>query len=95
MRSFVARISAVGMALVVAGFLAPQAATASAAPRSFSDCMDIAVEHDADVWIAHDACESTSITACYRIFRDEYGRQEWALRACKARDDQRSDASAS
>ncbi|NUT48982.1 MAG: hypothetical protein HOV94_16990 [Saccharothrix sp.] len=74
----------VGLAMVLAGVVVPQAA-AAAEPRSFADCVGIAVEHGADLRIAHDACESDSLTGCYRIFRDEYGRQEWALEACKAR----------
>ncbi|WP_147455065.1 hypothetical protein [Saccharothrix australiensis] len=74
-----------GIALVVAGALLPQAASAATTPRGFGDCMDIAVENDADVWVAHHACDSDSLVTCYRIFRDAYGRQEWALRACRTR----------
>ncbi|XVV06051.1 hypothetical protein ACQPW3_11955 [Actinosynnema sp. CA-248983] len=78
----------VAFALAAAGFAVPQVASADTPVRSFSDCMDIAVgENDADPWIARDACDSDSLTTCYRIFRNEYGRQAWALEACQARDD--------
>ncbi|MEU7530562.1 hypothetical protein AB0A74_32875 [Saccharothrix sp. NPDC042600] len=71
------------VALALAGVVAPHA---GAAARDYGDCMDIAVgENDADPWIADDACSSKELTTCYRIFRDEYGRQQWALDACKAR----------
>ncbi|XVS62216.1 hypothetical protein ACQPYE_28635 [Actinosynnema sp. CA-299493] len=74
--------------LLGAGVLTSGPATAAPAPRDFGDCMDIAVdEHDADPWIAHDACGATELTTCYRIFRDAYGRQPWALEACRARTD--------
>ncbi|MEV0676024.1 hypothetical protein AB0I60_05815 [Actinosynnema sp. NPDC050436] len=86
-----ARISVVGFALAIAGALAPQAGAATAPPRSFGDCMDIAVEH-ADVWVAHDACDAKSTVDCYRIFYKEYGRQEWALRACQARNNEDHDS---
>ncbi|KOX20085.1 hypothetical protein ADK67_31585 [Saccharothrix sp. NRRL B-16348] len=80
------KVLSTGLLLAAAGVLAPGTATAAPAPRDFGDCMDIAVgEHDADPWIAHDACDSPELTTCYRILRDAYGRQPWILDACKAR----------
>ncbi|MBB5803025.1 hypothetical protein F4560_002793 [Saccharothrix ecbatanensis] len=77
-----------GLLLAATGVLAPGAATAVPAPRDFGDCMDIAVgEHDADPYIAHDACDSAELTTCYRILRNAYGRQPWVLEACQARTD--------
>ncbi|MFE0019441.1 hypothetical protein [Amycolatopsis sp. NPDC059021] len=75
-------------ALVLAGALAAApAATAAITPRSVPDCVNYAVdEGEADVDIAFQACTQSSLLDCYRIFRDEYGRQEWALEACKQRD---------
>jgi hypothetical protein len=85
MKAFLSRTSVVALALAAAGAWLPQTASATTAPRGFPECMDIAVDNGADVWIAHEACTSDSLTACYRVFRDEYGRQQWALDACKAR----------
>ncbi|MFC3452675.1 hypothetical protein [Amycolatopsis speibonae] len=77
-----------GLALASAVVVVPQAAAATPAARTVADCMDIAVvEHDADPWIAHDACDAAELTTCYRIFRNAYGRQLWALEACRARTD--------
>ncbi|MFI7115858.1 hypothetical protein [Amycolatopsis sp. NPDC049868] len=72
-------------ALLLAGTMAA-APVATAAPRSVSDCVDYAVdEGGAAVTIAYKACTDDSILGCYRIFRDHYGRQAWALEACKRR----------
>lgn len=76
---------AVGAALLVAGVVAPEAV---AAPRGFDDCVEIAVGNGADWEVARSACGSDSLLGCYRVFRDEYGRQQWALDACKARTDE-------
>ncbi|WP_406633787.1 hypothetical protein [Amycolatopsis sp. WGS_07] len=78
-------------ALALAGLMAaaPVATAASVpvAPRSVPDCVEYAVaEGEADLDIAFPACTQGSLLDCYRIFRDEYGRQAWALEACKLRD---------
>jgi hypothetical protein len=80
------KVLSTGLFVAATAVLAAGAATAAPAPRDFGECMDIAVgRHDADPWIAHDACDSAELTTCYRILRDAYGRQPWILEACKAR----------
>lgn len=87
MTRFASRVLPAALAIVTAVALAPPASAATT-PKSFADCMNIAVgEHDANPWIAHDACDAAELTTCYRILRDAYGPQSWILEACKARTD--------
>ncbi|ONI86963.1 hypothetical protein ALI144C_09960 [Actinosynnema sp. ALI-1.44] len=73
--------------VLAAGALVPSAPSAAADTRAVPDCVDYAVdEGGADVGIAFMACTDDSVLGCYRIFRDQYGRQAWAVEACKARD---------
>ncbi|TQM85287.1 hypothetical protein FHX81_7766 [Saccharothrix saharensis] len=85
MGSLLSKGLVVGAAFALAGAFVPMSAYAASAPRDFGACMTIATDHDAEAWIAHDACDSDSLTGCYRIFYQEYGRQQWALEACQAR----------
>lgn len=73
--------------VLAAGALVPMAPSASADTRSVPDCVEYAVdEGGASVDIAFAACTEGSLLDCYRLFRSEYGRQAWALEACKLRD---------
>ncbi|MFJ6674747.1 hypothetical protein ACIQMJ_26920 [Actinosynnema sp. NPDC091369] len=85
MGSLLSKGLVVGAAFALAGAFTPMSAYAVTAPRDFGHCMDIAIDHDADAWVAHDACDSDTLTGCYRVFYQQYGRQEWALQACQAR----------
>ncbi|QWF77195.1 hypothetical protein HUW46_00578 [Amycolatopsis sp. CA-230715] len=73
--------------VMMAGTMVSIAPSASADTRSVPDCVSYAIdEGEADVDIALQACVQSSLLDCYRTFRDDYGRQEWALEACKLRD---------
>ncbi|MEU3624909.1 hypothetical protein BS329_01645 [Amycolatopsis coloradensis] len=73
--------------VLAAGAMVPMALSASADTHSVQDCVfHAAYEGTADPDIAVDACRQDSLLDCYRIFREEYGRQQWALEACKLRD---------
>lgn len=72
----------------IASFTVP---SASAAPEQktapgLEECVTYAVnEGGADPLVAFKACTQDSLTGCYRVFRDKYGTQQWALEACKRR----------
>ncbi|WP_158881384.1 hypothetical protein [Amycolatopsis anabasis] len=73
--------------LAATAVAAPLTASASTAPRSFGDCMDLAVaEHGVDPWLAHDACDAVSFEDCYWTFRHEYVPATLAAAACRLRD---------
>ncbi|GAA4527996.1 hypothetical protein [Amycolatopsis samaneae] len=79
--------AAIPVLVLAAGALVPMAPSAAASTQSVPDCVGYAVdEGDAEVDVAFQACTQGSLLDCYRTFRDEYGRQEWALEACKLRD---------
>lgn len=73
----------------IASFTAPSASadpTHKTAP-GLEECVTHAVyEGNADPLVAFEACTKDSLTGCYRVFRDKYGTQQWALEACKLRD---------
>jgi hypothetical protein len=73
--------------LVATAVLAGAWAVAPTASASVDDCIDHAVAFDASEHVAFYACQEESLTGCYRVFRDNYGRQQWALDACKQRND--------
>ncbi|MBF6510983.1 hypothetical protein IU422_24960 [Nocardia farcinica] len=58
---------------------------ASATRASIDACIDHAVANGANEHLATYACHEVNLTDCYRIFRDNYGSQQWALDACKRR----------
>ncbi|MFD2469287.1 hypothetical protein [Amycolatopsis silviterrae] len=79
-------VAALALAGMTAAAPVATAATVPAAPHSVLGCVEYAVtEGEADLDIAFPACSQGSLLDCYRIFRDEYGRQAWALEACKLR----------
>ncbi|GAA1030219.1 MULTISPECIES: hypothetical protein [Amycolatopsis] len=79
--------AAISVLVLAAGAMVPMAPSASATAQSVPDCVQYAAdEGDASIDIAFQACTQGSLLDCYRVFRDEYGRQLWALESCKLRD---------
>ncbi|GAB2796765.1 hypothetical protein [Amycolatopsis magusensis] len=77
----------VARALTVAAVLMSTCAVAPVAAASVEDCVERAVAAGANEHLAAFACHEDTLTSCYRIFRDNYGIQQWALEACRARTD--------
>jgi hypothetical protein len=77
-----ARVVAALVLLTAPVLIAPMA---QAAQTSVDDCVSYAVGNGANQHLAAFACHEDSLTGCYRIFRDNYGRQQWALEACRLR----------
>lgn len=84
----VAKVLVPAMVLAAGAVIVPLATTASAAPRSFNQCMDFLVGgHDVDPWLAHDACDAFTTQECYWILRDEYVPAVIAMHGCRLADD--------
>lgn len=78
-------VAAAGV-LAAASVIAPAAqAAAPVAVPVVDDCIDYAVANGGNEHLATFACHEINLTDCYRIFRDNYGSQQWALEACKLR----------
>ncbi|RKT83970.1 hypothetical protein SAMN05421805_11256 [Saccharopolyspora antimicrobica] len=81
--------AAVGVLAAALGFApAAQATSPAAVPvvlASIDDCVDYAVANGGNEHLAAFACHEANLTDCYRIFRDNYGPQQWAVDACKLR----------
>ncbi|MBB5851350.1 hypothetical protein ACFQ05_39330 [Amycolatopsis umgeniensis] len=71
--------------LVAGAVLVGAWATAPAASANVDDCVDHAITSGADEHLATYACHEDTLTGCYRIFSANYGRQQWALDACRKR----------
>ncbi|WP_158896171.1 hypothetical protein [Amycolatopsis anabasis] len=78
-------IKHVARGLIAAAVLAGTCAAAPPASATVDDCVDHAVDAGANEHLATYACHEDTLTNCYRIFRDNYGKQQWALQACRKR----------
>ncbi|MER7078346.1 hypothetical protein SAMN02982929_04106 [Saccharopolyspora kobensis] len=77
--------AAAGVLAAALGFAPAAQATAPVVLASVDDCIDLAVANGGNEHLAAFACHEVNLTDCYRIFRDNYGPQQWALDACKLR----------
>lgn len=65
---------------------ATAAAPAAIAREDVEECVSYAMsEADAGILLANLACSAATFLDCYRLFRNEYGPQMWALVACDLR----------
>ncbi|GAA2781340.1 hypothetical protein [Saccharopolyspora taberi] len=78
-------IKSVSRVLVSAAVLLAPLAVAPTAQADVDDCVAHAVVNGGNEHLAAYACHEETLTGCYRIFRDNYGPQQWALEACQRR----------